>query len=66
MRNKLKTVEGSKIYAQRKNTVGPVFGIIKHVMGFRQFFLRGREAVSGEWTLESIAWKIKRMFALNF
>lgn len=65
MRNKLKTVEGRKIYAQRKSTVEPVFGIIKHVMGFRQFFLRGREAVAGEWTLVSIAWNIKRMFALN-
>jgi transposase len=65
MRNKLKTVEGRKVYAQRKSTVEPVFGIIKHVLGFRQFFLRGLEAVSGEWTLVSIAWNIKRMFALN-
>ena len=65
MRNKLKTVEGRKVYAQRKNTVEPVFGIIKHVLGFRQFFLRGLEAVSGEWTLVSMAWNLKRMFVLN-
>ena len=65
MRNKLKTVEGRKIYAQRKSTVEPVFGIVKHILGFRQFFLRGLEAVSGEWTLVSIAWNMKRMFALN-
>ena len=65
MRNKLKTVEGRKVYAQRKSTVEPVFGIVKHVLGFRQFFLRGLEAVSGEWTLVSIAWNIKRMFVLN-
>lgn len=65
MRHKLKTVEGRKIYAQRKSTVEPVFGIVKHVLGFRQFFLRGLESVSGEWTLVSIAWNIKRMFALN-
>ena len=65
MRNKLKTVEGRKTYAQRKSTVEPVFGIVKHVLGFRQFFLRGLEAVSGEWTLVSIAWNMKRMFALN-
>lgn len=65
MRNKLKTVEGRKVYAQRKSTVEPVFGIIKHVLGFRQFFLRGLEAVSGEWTLVSIAWNIKRMFAMK-
>ncbi|MGC2064134.1 MAG: IS1182 family transposase [Thermodesulfovibrionales bacterium] len=65
MRHKLKTVEGRKVYAQRKNTIEPVFGIIKHVLGFRQFFLRGLEAVSAEWTLVSIAWNIKRMFALS-
>lgn len=65
MRNKLKTVEGRKVYAQRKSTVEPVFGIVKHVLGFRQFFLRGLEAVSGEWTLVSIAWNMKRMFAIN-
>jgi hypothetical protein len=65
MRNKLKTVEGRKVYAQRKSTVEPVFGIIKHVLGFRQFFLRGLEAVSGEWTLVSMAWNLKRMFVLN-
>lgn len=65
MRNKLKTVEGRKVYAQRKSTVEPVFGIVKHVLGFRQFFLRGLKTVSGEWTLVSIAWNMKRMFALN-
>ena len=65
MRNKLKSIEGRKVYAQRKSTVEPVFGIVKHVLGFRQFFLRGLEAVSGEWTLVSTAWNIKRMFVLN-
>lgn len=61
----LKTPEGKKLYGKRKSTVEPVFGIIKQVMGFRQFLLRGYEAVSGEWTLVSIAWNLKRMFALN-
>jgi transposase len=65
MKNKLKTVEGRKVYAQRKSTVEPVFGIVKHILGFRQFFLRGVEAVSGEWTLVSMAWNMKRMFALK-
>ena len=65
MRNKLKTLEGRKMYARRKSTVEPVFGIIKHVLGFRQFLLRGLEAVSRQWTLVSIAWNIKRMFALK-
>lgn len=65
MRQKLKTLEGRKVYAQRKSTVEPVFGIIKNILGFRQFFLRGLESVSGEWTLVSIAWNLKRIFALN-
>lgn len=65
MRNKLKTLDGRKVYARRKCTVEPVFGIIKNILGFRQFFLRGLDAVAGEWTLVSIAWNIKRMFILN-
>jgi hypothetical protein len=42
-----------------------VFGIIKSVLGFRQFHLRGLQAVSGEWTLVSMAWNLKRMFVLE-
>ena len=56
--------EGKKRYALRKQTPEPVFGIIKSVLGFRQFHLRGLQAVSGEWTLVSMAWNLKRMFAL--
>ncbi len=65
MKHRLKTDSGRKLYAKRKSTVEPVFGIIKQVMGFRQFLLRGFEAVSGEWLLVSMAWNLKRMFALN-
>jgi hypothetical protein len=65
MKHKLKTDRGRELYAKRKSTVEPVFGIIKHVLGFRQFLLRGLEAVTGEWTLVSMAWNIKRMFALK-
>ncbi len=65
MKHKLKTADGRALYAKRKCIIEPLFGIIKHVMGFRQFLLRGFKAVTGEWTLVSIAWNIKRMFALN-
>jgi hypothetical protein len=41
-----------------------VFGIIKSVMGFRQFLLRGLDNVQGEWSLVTMAWNMKRMFAL--
>jgi len=65
MKHRLQTREGRAIYGRRKCTVEPVFGIIKAVLGFRQFHLRGLKAVSGEWTLVSMAWNLKRMFALQ-
>jgi hypothetical protein len=39
--------------------------IIKSVLGFHQFSLRGLEKVRGEWSLVTLAWNIKRMFVLN-
>ena len=65
MKHRLKTSEGKKLYAKRKSTVEPVFGIIKHVLGFRQFLLRGLENVEKEWSLVCMAWNIKRMHALR-
>jgi transposase len=65
MKYRLKTPEGRALYAKRKATVEPVFGIIKAVLGFRQFLLRGLKAVSGEWTLVSMAWNLKRLFQLQ-
>ena len=64
MQHRLTTQAGKAVYAQRKSTVEPVFGIIKHVMGFRQFLLRGLEKVKGEWTLVCLAWNMKRLFVL--
>ncbi len=57
MKYRLKTEVGQQFYAKRKSTVEPVFGIIKKVMGFRRFLLRGINAVTGEWTLVCIAFK---------
>ena len=65
MDHRLATVEGRAIYAQRKSTVEPVFGIIKSVLGFRQFHLRGLDGASGEWTLVTMAWNLKRLFNLK-
>ena len=64
MAHRLKTPEGKNLYALRKQTPEPVFGIIKSVMGFRQFSMRGLEKVRGEWSLVTMAWNIKRMFTL--
>ncbi len=54
MKHRLKTQSGKAVYATRKSTIEPVFGIIKSVMGFRQFLLRGLDAVKGEWNLVCI------------
>lgn len=64
MKHRLKTAAGKAIYAQRKVTSEPVFGIIKAVMGFRSFLLRGFDAVKGEWNLVCMAYNIKRLHAL--
>ena len=64
MAYRLKTLEGRKLYALLKQTPEPVFGIIKSVLGFRQFLLRGLEKVRGEWSLVTMAWNLKRMFVL--
>jgi transposase len=64
MDHRLKTPQGKQRYALRKQTVEPVFGIIKSVLGFRQFLLRGLDRVRGEWSLVTMAWNLKRMFVL--
>jgi transposase len=65
MAHRLQTLEGKRLYAKRKHTPEPVFGIIKSVLGFRQFLLRGLDKVKGEWSLVTMAWNLKRMFALK-
>lgn len=65
MAHTLKTKAGRARYALRKQTIEPVFGIIKSVMGFRQFSLRGLDLVSGEWSLVCLAWNLKRMAVLR-
>ncbi len=65
MAHKLKTKAGRATYALRKQVVEPVFGIIKSVLGFRKFSLRGLDKVSGEWTLVCLAWNVKRLAVLR-
>lgn len=65
MADKLKTPEGQRSYRQRACTVEPVFGIIKSVLGFRQFLLRGLKKVSGEWNLICLAYNLKRLHRMG-
>ena len=64
MVHRLRTPQGRALYALRKQTPEPVFGIIKSVLGFRQFSMRGLDKVRGEWSLVTMAWNLKRMFVL--
>ncbi len=65
MKYRLRTQEGKALYGKRKSTIEPAFGIVKHVLGFRQFLLRGIDAVNGEWDLVCIGYNMKRMFELS-
>jgi hypothetical protein len=62
--HRLKTPTGRRLYALRKQTPEPVFGIIKATIGFPQFLLRGLESVQ-ESSLVTMSWNLKRMFTLQ-
>jgi hypothetical protein len=63
MKRKLKTKAGKAVYAARKCVVEPVFGQIKQARGFRQFLLRGKDKVQGEWALVCLTHNILRLHA---
>lgn len=65
MAHRLCTQAGRALYSLRKQTVEPVFGIIKRVMGWRQMSMRGLDKARGEWSLVTMAWNIKRMHVLR-
>ncbi len=65
MAHRLGTQAGRALYKLRKQTVEPVFGIIKRVMGWRQMSMRGLAKAQGEWNLVTMAWNIKRMHVLR-
>ena len=65
MAERLASKEGQARYRRRKAIVEPVFGWIKHAMGFRQFSLRGIDKVRGEWGLVCLALNVRRMWALQ-
>ncbi len=65
MAYKLRSDIGDALYRLRKSTVEPVIGIIKEVLGFRQFSLRGLTNAAGEWTLVTLAYNLKRLHVLH-
>ena len=64
MAYKLQTEIGHAIYRLRKSTIEPIIGIVKEILGFRQFSLRGLKAAAGEWSLVCLAFNLKRMHIL--
>ncbi len=65
MAQRLETKAGKDLYGLRKQTVEPVFGIIKEALGFRRFLMRGLEKVDLEWTLVTTSYNLKRLFNLG-
>ena len=65
MRHRLQTMAGKALYQLRQQTVEPVFGIIKRVLGFRQFRMRGVAKVTLEWTVVCLAYNLKRLHRLG-
>ena len=65
MKHRLETKAGKALYGLRKQTVEPVFGIIKEVLGFRRFSMRGLAKCNSEWDLVSTSYNLKRLFALK-
>lgn len=65
MAARLESTQGRALYRLRQQTVEPVFGIIKAVLGFTQFSLRGRDKVAGEWDLVALAYNCKRLHKLK-
>ncbi len=59
------TAAGRALYKLRQQTVEPVFGIIKAVLGFRRFSLRGLANVTLEWELVCLAYNLKRLHRLG-
>lgn len=65
MHYRLQTPQGKSIYAKRKGTSETVFGIIKQVMKYRQFMLRGFEKIKDEWNFVCMTWNIRRLHSLT-
>ena len=65
MKAKLETDDAKALYKKRKQTVEPVFGIIKSAMGFVRFRLRGLQNVATEWTLTALAYNCRRITRLH-
>lgn len=58
---RMATAESREIYGQRSRIAETPFGIIKSVMGLRQFLLRGLEKVKTEWLWAVTAFNLMKL-----
>jgi hypothetical protein len=65
MLHRTATTGGRALYKLRQQTVEPVFGIIKEVLGFRRFSLRGLAKVTLEWEFGCFAYNCQRLHCLG-
>jgi len=65
MLHRTATAAGRLRYKLRQQTIEPTFGIIKEVLGFRRFSMRGESKAALEWTLVSLAFNLKRLHRLG-
>ena len=65
MRRKLQLKRHAERYRKREQSIEPVFGQIKEARGFRQFHLRGLEAVNGEWLLVCLCHNLLKLYAFS-
>lgn len=63
MRKRLRQGSWRSRYRLRKQSVEPVFGLIKQARGFRQFLLRGQKKVAAEWSLLCTAHNLLKLAA---
>ena len=62
MRERLSSAEGKAKYKRRLYTVEPVFGHLKHNLGYRRFLLRTLEKVRGEFKMMCIGYNLRKLF----
>ena len=65
MQHRLQTKEGRALYDLRKETIEPIFGIIKETMGFRRFSMRGKAKAALEWTLVTLSYNLRRLHSVR-
>jgi transposase len=63
MRARLAQPEGARLYKRRQVWSEAPFHVIKNILGFRRFSLRGLAKVNLEWQLVALAYNCRKMVA---